>query len=1013
MTSKPSKKKSLRKRREKTFAENYWREFEKLSMLIIKSFYDRIPEKTVILTEKNNDGGYDGIILFPISSQNQNEIYKILMEAKLRNPSTKDLPLSDFAKTAIVSVNAVADRLYISTNLHFSLATRQKLKTFSSRTGIDIKLIDINAISNWLTDHEHLTEEIDQILIDRICSIHPLVNIEKTKTKFDLTLSENIHNPPPLIGKNRIDDLNIALQRLLYAGEDIIISGPFGCGKSVFIQNLIRCLSHKGIQLIPIDFSTDTSIRQIFIRLLSNIWNVRSEDIYALTKKGVEALSKPITDAPLDINTQFAIISMIHWDETKFIENTDVLAYILIEYLEYILSPMLKRVRYTVIFYNIAEADSAVFSFILKFAAKMKHQQMSFIYEFRDVIKSDNIALLKVKFKDICHIIVKPWERLDAMEYLALRFPHLKTETISDMAEMYGGNPFFLSKEADLLSNYPLHDLLKKGAFNPAVLSNPKYISSYFINQLSSYLVNSPSEVRDTLGFLLFFEGQVSLEYLWLYLGQKKAEQLLEELDRMEIFMITETVLKFKHAILGKCLKNACDSMHIKFVAAGKWIIENISSFYKDDFLQRKKVFEIAIEINDYTLVKKLWQNIVSYYVLTANYESACRSVDYIFNFLYKTGYASEFTEIEKIALLVMILKIRISMNRWNEGDVNYIQELLDAEIALYTQSMDSGNLIFIRLMKEKIYVQAKIMLANGEYTQIVESIERYEKTLLLDTEKDRQMGLVLVMKALGIKHCYGIKKAFSYLNSVRKAYREVPEIQLSFFSYLASRYAVTNPGNALKCFMMSKKYADSCSLEDRLHCDNNIAMMYLYLNQRDSSTALAAKIKLDAFCYNIPVEEGRSANTLGGLAWIQGNAVEAENYFQEAYQIFDRIKHMTHIWPVLINLASLYLEMKNYTNSLYYARIAAGILLKHHATVIEKFSGSGTLKSKYYTGTLILLNVLYRLNPNLVEIENLLNQIHSECLKADFVNYIIRDSLSEFLDNSVYLINGKIFLKV
>lgn len=1013
MTSKLQRKRGQKKKKEKTFAEKFWREFEKLSMLIIESFYDDIPEKTVILTEKSKDGGYDGIILFPISSYNRSEIYKILVEAKLRNPSSKDLPLSDFAKTAIVSVNAVADRLYISTNLHFSPATKQKLKTFSNRTGIDIHLIDIKVIADWLTDHVHLTGKIDKILIDNICSLNSLVTIEKTETVFNSIQPENNNNIPPLIGRDRINNLNNALQKLIYAREDIIISGQFGCGKSIFIQNLIEGLRHTGIQLLSIDFSTNTTIRQIFIHLLSNIWNVRSEDIYALTKKGLETLFKPITDAPLDINTQFTIISMIHWDEKKFIENIDVLGYILIEYLEYILGPMLKRVRYTIILYNLAETSPIVFSFMLKFATKMKNCQISFIYELRDVIESDNITLLKDKFKDVYHIILKPWEQLDAMAFLALKFPHLDMKIINDIAETYGGNPFFLSREADLLSNNPLYDLMKKGAFNPAVLSNPKYVSSYFVNQFCSYLDNSSPEVRDIFVFFVLFEGQISVKILWLYFGQKKSEQLLNELGRVDFFLITEVDVKFKHAIFLECARNACDITHINYITPGKWIIENISSFFKDEFLQQKKIFEIAIVINDYTLIRKLWKRIVTHYILTADYENACKSVDYIFHDLFTTGNTGDFTPLDKIALLVMMLKTRISMNHWKDEDVNYIQKLLDAEISLYIEYMDLSDSNFIRLLKEKIYIEAKIMLANGKYKQIIELIEEYEKTLLFDTEKDRKMGLVLVMKTLGIKHCHGMSKAFSYLKSIRKEYTEAPEIQLSFFSYLASRYTVTNPKNALKCFMMSKKYATACTLEDRLHCDNNIAMMYLYLNQTGLSTTLAAKIKLDAFCYSIPVEEGRAANTLGGLAWIQGNVTEAENYFYEAYQIFDRIKHMTHIWPILINLASLYLELKNNVYSLHYAQSAVGVLLEYHASVIEKFSGTGTLKSKYYTGTLILINILYQLNPNLAEIDNLLNQINSECLIKDFNNYVKKGGLSELLDNSVYLLNGRLFLKV
>src|SRR5699024_1265506 len=122
----------------KSFAHTHWRAFEKLSLEIICDRYKEQTGVTSILTSSQNDGGYDGIITFPSKNQNATELYKVLLEAKLRSTNDHVLPLSDFSKTIIVAINTVADKVYISTNAYFSEETNRRWQTFSQRTGLSI-----------------------------------------------------------------------------------------------------------------------------------------------------------------------------------------------------------------------------------------------------------------------------------------------------------------------------------------------------------------------------------------------------------------------------------------------------------------------------------------------------------------------------------------------------------------------------------------------------------------------------------------------------------------------------------------------------------------------------------------------------------------------------------------------------------------------------------------------------------------------------------------------------------
>lgn len=85
--------------------EKEWREFEKLLLKLISKEL-RLDEKndvTILLTDAQKDGGYDGIFEIPLNNVDNTKLLKILFEAKLRSSVEKDLPLQDFSKAIIIA----------------------------------------------------------------------------------------------------------------------------------------------------------------------------------------------------------------------------------------------------------------------------------------------------------------------------------------------------------------------------------------------------------------------------------------------------------------------------------------------------------------------------------------------------------------------------------------------------------------------------------------------------------------------------------------------------------------------------------------------------------------------------------------------------------------------------------------------------------------------------------------------------------------------------------------------
>ena len=144
--------------------EEVWREFEKLVYAIIKDTLNLDDSNSISeVTEKRNDGGYDGVFIIPIDRKKTAQ-YKILFEAKLRKDIQKDLPLQDFSKALIIAINTNADTLIIGTNLHLSENSKKQLSIYSYKTGLAIKLLDGIYIDNWLKKQIHDDDNIDSEL---------------------------------------------------------------------------------------------------------------------------------------------------------------------------------------------------------------------------------------------------------------------------------------------------------------------------------------------------------------------------------------------------------------------------------------------------------------------------------------------------------------------------------------------------------------------------------------------------------------------------------------------------------------------------------------------------------------------------------------------------------------------------------------------------------------------------------------------------------------------------------
>ena len=210
-----------------SFAHDFWEEFEKLSIDLLKLYFKDIESSKISInkTQSKKDGGYDGIII--ISTESGHTPYKILSESKLRAKSSKDLPLSDFSKTLVIAINMFACEVYIFTNLHFSKETQKRIANFSKTTNINVKLMDIFHVIENINNLSLDTKQKYTTLIQELnnsANKHP---IDRKTSFYGFKTAPII---PKLIGTQRNMLLQTTISFLKNASGILVISGSQGSG---------------------------------------------------------------------------------------------------------------------------------------------------------------------------------------------------------------------------------------------------------------------------------------------------------------------------------------------------------------------------------------------------------------------------------------------------------------------------------------------------------------------------------------------------------------------------------------------------------------------------------------------------------------------------------------------------------------------------------------------------------------------------------------------------------------
>lgn len=1006
-------------KKKSSFASLHWESFEHLSMQMINDIYHEHPEKISRLTVSKKDGGYDGILCFPSDTLSEQTLYKVLMEAKLRSSNEHDLPLSDFSKTVIVAVNTVADKVYICTNTYFSAETVRRLRMYSRRIGLQIRTLDIEDIIKWITAHPNTSATFeDQALLQQLLEMGREIKPEQKELAFDADEENELVPTEDIIGRGRLNLLDELTQMMRGQNGILCIRDGMGCGKTVFIDNLAKALRPFYKNSAQIDLTRFSDTRGVFIKLLSIAWGESTNDIFAMSAQDLAEVTEYLGDEQFPKRSRDALIKMLHQSQQHFDQNCLLHSDLFLDYLRIIMPPIFRRVRSLILIRNVKYATRNALDFLISFMRILSDQPVSFLVELE--YQDENCEYFLTGIQDTQTYIdtrsLPAWGPMDADRFISKKVPWLSAADKAKMTRFFGFLPLALSAGIDAFCQSEQSEVLALIRMmlpdSPPISSD--YVLGYIDHIVREFARSGGDAAQSGLVLLGLFDGAAEISYLEDVASSLGQDSPIPTLSMCPFLIHASGQIRVSHGTYASSIRKfefICPSLLYQTLEK---IEERLETYHQDADYILKKRFEIFCINRNFDGTRDLWMGLAASYMQRGEQHAVYCILKKVYDWWMALLLSEPLTLFEQYWLLFHLTRTAYSLYGADSPELQAYCEQLDAHISQSGDELWPDPSSLHRIQADIFHTKSQISLGKADYQQMLRFAEQGIALVARDRAKPGLtcLGALCADKALALKHLYDLDSCVRFLKSQKDRLIEIESFMFCYNTHLASVYSVTDPKTALKYFETAKKYCME-SRSERLHTEHNIATMHFLLGEYKQAAEICSQVWTEAYEYHVPIEKGRSDHLLGCIAWVDGKLDKAHQRFLAAYHLFQRHVHRTHIWPPLINLATLSMEMGCLDEALLYANEAVEHLLQYHLNNILHMENAPDKLSKVYVGLLLLLDCFHRCDDTGERENSLLSRIDLRDLHDTYQEYVIPQQLDVFLDGSVYLCGGKRILKV
>ena len=944
-----------------SFAREYWEEFEKLSLDILKTYISENSEVNYYIkrTPNRKDGGYDGIIVIT-TNHDPNEIYKLLSESKLRECSKKDLPMSDFSKALVIAVNLSAQKLYIFTNLHYSQETQKRIAKFSRFSSIQVELIDIFEISKKIKElYPELLKSYSSVFLNQLMD-SVTQHSEAKKVVADRSIIPNIL--PDLTGQARNKMFDDCYKAIADKTGVLIISGIQGCGKSLFINHLINKLYiEHACACNKINLEELPTIREFLVKILSVIWNIDVLEIMKFSLQDIEEITDYLSEEELSSHAKALLFDILSVKNTQSDGNNNLKQYYFFEYLYRIYKPLLKRKRHILYFHNLDYSTSASLNILMKFLKKFRDENILFILEIRDdnPLCHDFSIQCQKELTVIDFIELKEFNNIERSTYINGKYSNFFSKAeLNTLKQISPRTPLLIDAivkwfASDSETKYSLHDLNLTRLYN-----NQKFLQRISFDYVNRIVSNCDKRIQSISAVIGLMDGTLSDSDLLNFC--QDADVMKYELVNTRLFDWDNDCIKVHHMSYLWALKE----MHFLSYQGKKQVyeilFENLSRFSISEEYCILKKFQMAIYLENKDFIIVNWRQIISNFLQQEDYSIAQSLLENAYNLV-----EYELQIREKFEMLLTIVQCIIKENNYlDERLCEYLDEL---------EAISSKEQIEAEMIQNYAFWKANYYLVSGKYYELVKCTDKFRNTV----------PRLRYIRALGIKHLFGIDKCLCSLSRGRAHFPSDITLSYSYYDHLLSkRIKMADYTAAENCIHILKEYVEYLSLEERIHLTFNELTVLFYLKKLDNTDQL---IKLCGIAYqnNLYVEESRIYNLLGQFFWLNKDSEQAISFFKKGEHLQEQTNHQSYRWISKTNLALINFEYKKTNTALAYAK---EVVQGYHKAKPHKFktildghviNSNQLLLDKEIVSILLMLRIIYVKDKK--EYEKILQLINSE----------------------------------
>ena len=980
-----------------SFAEEYWEEFEKLSLDILKTYISKNSEINYYIkrTPNRKDGGYDGIIVIT-ANHDSDEIYKLLSESKLRECSKKDLPMSDFSKALVIAVNLSAHKIYIFTNLHYSQETQKRVAKFSRFSNIQVELIDIFEISQKTKElYPELIESYSSVFLNQLIN-SVAQHSESKKVVADRSIIPNIL--PNLTGQARNNLLDDCYKAIANKTGLVIISGIQGCGKSLFINRLIHKLYIEyACPCNKINLEELPTIQEFLVKILAIIWNIDVLEIMKFSLQDIKEITDYLSDEELNSHAKALLFDILSVDSMQNDGNTNLKQYYFFEYLYRIYKPLLKRKRHILYFHNLDYSTSDSLNILMKFLKKFRDENILFILEIRDdnPVCHDFSIQCQKELSIIDFIELKEFNNLERSTYINEKYNKLfSKDELATLKQISPRTPLLIDAivkwfASDTQAKYSLHDLNLTRLYN-----NQKFLQRISFEYVNRIISNCDKRIQNISAVIGLMDGTL-LESDLIYLCED-TEMVKSELINTRLFDYDNDCIKVHHTSYLWPLKEMHFLSYQEKKQVYETLFENLASFSTSEECCTLKKFQMAIYLENKKYVISNWQRIILNLLRQEDYSIAQALLENAYNLVeYKLQIC------EKFEMLLTIVQCIIKGNNYlDERLCQYLDEL---------ENINSKEQIREEMIQNYTFWKAKYYLVFGKYYELVKSTDKFRNTV----------PRLRYIRALGIKHLFGIDKCLCSLNRGKNRFPSDITLSYSYYDHLLSKnIKMADYTEAENCIRKLKEYMQYLSLEERIHLSFNELTVLFYLNKLDNIKELTMLCGI-AYQNNLYVEEGRIYNLIGQFFWLNKDIEQAISSFKKAEHLQEQTNHQSYRWISKTNLALINFEHRKTVAALAYAK---EVIQGYHNTKPYKvksilnghvINSNHLLLDKEIVSILLMLRIIYV--TDMKEYKKILQFIKSndsDVVLDSSLGFYLKHRLIPLLKNSSYYVANSYMIK-